>query len=65
MKSNAVISETTLSEFSAPFVKYTSIFQHFEKNMTIIAYVFPKLRTFRIVSELCWRVDIIKGPKHC
>ena len=37
--------EQTFSEFLCAFLKFTSSFEHFQKNMTLIAYVFPKLRT--------------------
>ena len=36
--------------FFSGFLKSRSIFEHFEKkNMTLIAYVFPKLRTAKDV----------------
>ena len=37
--------EKTFSEFLCAFLKSTSNFDHFQKHMTLIAYVFPKLRT--------------------
>ena len=33
------------SHLFCPFFKPTLNFQHFQKKMTVIAYVFPKLRT--------------------
>ena len=36
--------EKTFSEFLCVFLKSTSNFDHFQKHMTLIAYVFPKLR---------------------
>ena len=35
----------TFSEFFPEILKSRLYFQHFEKKMTLIAYVFPKLRT--------------------
>ena len=37
--------QKTFSEFLALFLKFTSSFGHIDKNMTLITYVFPKLRT--------------------
>ena len=33
------------SEFFRAFFKSTSNFKHFQRKMTLIAYVFPKLQT--------------------
>ena len=33
------------SQFFCAFLEFTLIFEHFQKKMTLIAYVFPKLRT--------------------
>ena len=33
------------SHLFCPFFKPTLNFQHFQKKMTVIAYVFPKLQT--------------------
>ena len=33
------------SDFFSAFFKSTSNFEHFQTNMTLKAYVFPKLRT--------------------
>ena len=35
----------TFSEFFIPFLESTSNFQHFEKNIMVIANIFPKLQT--------------------
>ena len=35
--------QKTFSEFFSPFFKPTLNFEHFQKNMTLIADVFPKL----------------------
>ena len=37
------------SEFFSAFFKFTLNFEHFQKNMTLIAYVFPKLPTTKDV----------------
>ena len=37
------------SEFFSSFFKSALNFEHFEKNMTVIAYVFPKLATTKDV----------------
>ena len=37
------------SEFFAAFFKFALNFEHFQKNMTLIAYVFPKLPTTKNV----------------
>ena len=38
-------------KFSAPFVKFTSIFEHFEKKVAFIGFVFSKLRTTKDVVK--------------
>ena len=37
--------QKTFSQFFCAFFKSSSNFEHFQKKMTLIAYVFPKLRT--------------------
>ena len=37
--------QKTFSQFFCAFFKYTSNFEHFQKKMTLIAHVFPKLWT--------------------
>ena len=37
--------ETFCFDFFSAFFKSTSNFEHFQKNMTLIAYASPKLRT--------------------
>ena len=37
----------TFSRFFVPFLDSTSNFKHFEKNMMVIANVFPKLETVK------------------
>ena len=40
--------QKTLIEFFLPLLKFGSKFQHFEKKIKLIAYVFPKLRTVKV-----------------
>ena len=37
--------QNVFSEFSSEFFKSALNFEHFQKEMTLIAYVFPKLPT--------------------
>ena len=37
--------QKTFSCFFSPFLKARSNFEHFEKKMTVIDFVFPKLQT--------------------
>ena len=37
--------KTTFSELFSAFFKCTSNFEYFQKKMTFLAYVFPKLRS--------------------
>ena len=41
--------EKTFSQFFCAFCKTTSNFEHTQKKVTLIAYVFPKLRTPKYV----------------
>ena len=41
--------QNVFSEFFAAFFEFALNFEHFEKKMTLIAYVFPKLRTTKDV----------------
>ena len=41
--------ENNFSEFFSPFFESALNFEHFQKNMTLIAYVFPKLPTTKDV----------------
>ena len=41
--------QQTFSEFFCAFFKSTSTFEHFQKKITLIAYVFPKLPTLKDV----------------
>ena len=41
--------EKLFSQFFSAFSKYALNFEHFQKKMTLIAYVFPKLPTTKNV----------------
>ena len=41
--------QNLFSEFFSAFFECALTFQHFQKKMTLIAYVFPKLRTTKDV----------------
>ena len=41
--------QQTFSEFFCAFFKSTSTFEHFQKKITLIAYVFSKLPTLKDV----------------
>ena len=43
--------QKTFSEFFSPFLKSTLNFEHFEKKMTLIADVFPKLPSPKMVIK--------------
>ena len=43
--------QNIFSEFSAAFFKSALNFEHFQKKMSLIAYVFPKLTTTKNVLE--------------
>ena len=43
--------QKTFSEFLSPFFKSALNSEHFQKKMTLIAYVFPKLTTTKKVPR--------------
>ena len=62
------------SEFFAVFLKSSWNFKHFEKRISLKAFVFPKLRTLKtwldkclknLVSEDPSTRDMVNVPKHC
>ena len=64
----------TFSLFCSEFLKSGLDFEHFEKKMTLIDFVFPKLRTPKTwldkcpkspVSEDPSKSNIVKWPQHC
>ena len=54
--------QNIFSQFLSSFPESALNFEHFQKNMTLIAYVLPKLRTtkdvLRSISERCR----LRGP---
>ena len=51
--------------FSELFFKYTQSnlsFEHFQKRMTIIAYVFPKVRTLKYVARKMSKKCCLRQP---
>ena len=50
------------SEFFLPFSKYTLNFEHFQKKMTLVAYLFPKLRTPKNVVRYMSKKSRFKVP---
>ena len=54
--------QKTFCEMIFTFFKSKSNFQHFQKNMTLIAYVFPKLRTPKDVVREMSKKSRFRGP---
>ena len=63
-----------LSKKQKTFSNLDQILQIFKTNMSVIAYVFPKLQTAKdvvrkclesLVSEDSWTSNMGNGPKHC
>ena len=56
-------------QFPSAFLKSRLNVEHFQKKMTLIAYVFPKLQTakdvVRDVSKDLWTGYMVNGSKHC
>ena len=50
------------SEFFLPFSKCTLNFEHFQKKMTLVAYLFPKLRTPKNVVRYMSKKSRFKVP---
>ena len=48
--------QKTFSQFFVAFLKSTINFKYFEKNMTLIDFVFPKLRTPKRWSDKCLKI---------
>ena len=62
------------SQFFAAFFKFTLNFQHLEKKMTFIDFVFPKLRTLEALLHKCLKNLVSEDgpsskmtnvPRHC
>ena len=50
------------SEFSVKYLKSRLNFEHFKKNMTLTAFVFPKLRTLKTWLDKCLKISRFRGP---
>ena len=50
------------ANFFLPFSKSTLTFEHFQKKMTLIADLFPKLRTPKNVARYLSKKSRFKGP---
>ena len=50
------------SEFFSAFFKYSLNFEHFQKKMSLIAYVFPKLATTKIVLRQMSKSSRFREP---
>ena len=68
------MKQKCFSQFFAAFFKFTLNFQHLEKKMTFIDFVFPKLRTLKallhkclknLVSEDASSSKMTNVPRHC
>ena len=66
--------QKTFSQFFAPFLKCTINFKFLKKKMTLIDFVFPKLRTRKKWSYKCLKSpiyedpstsNIVNVPNHC
>ena len=54
--------QKAFSQFFLAFCKYTLNFEHFQKKMTLIADLFPKLRTPENVVRYMFKKSRFKGP---
>ena len=50
------------SELFCAFFEFVLNFEHFQKKMTLIAYVFPKLPTTKVVVRSMSKGSPLKGP---
>ena len=50
------------SQFFSAFFQSVLNFEHFQKKMTLIAYVFPKLRTTKDVLRIMSKNSRLRGP---
>ena len=67
--------QKSFSEFVAAFLKSRLNFKHFEKKgMTLMAFLFPKLRTPKTLSDKCLKSPVsedtstshtVNLQKHC
>ena len=54
--------QNTFSQFLAAFLKYRLIFKHFGKKMTLIAFVFRKLKTRKTLLDKCLKSSFSEDP---
>ena len=54
--------QNTFSEFVAAFSKTRLNFEHFQKKITLIVDIFPKLRTPRNVAKKISKKSPFRGP---
>ena len=54
--------QKTFSEFFSPFFKSALNFEHFQKKMTLIAYVFPKLTSRKNVLRQMSKSSRFREP---
>ena len=54
--------QETFSQSFCTFFKSTLNFEHFQKNVTLMAYVFPKLRTRKHVIRKMSKKSRLRGP---
>ena len=66
--------QKTFPQFSTAFLKSKINFKYFEKKVTRIVFVFPKLRTPKAWSDKCLKTPVssnlstsnmVNVPKHC
>ena len=54
--------QKSFSEFSCPFFESALSLEHFQKNVTLIAYVFPKLPTTKNVLRQMSKSSRFREP---
>ena len=66
--------QETFSRYFSSFFKSKLNFKYFEKKMTLIGFVFPKLRSQKTWSDKCLKSPVLEDPstsdilnvrKHC
>ena len=66
--------QKTFSEIMVTFLKSTLHFRHFEKKITLLAFVFQNLRTPKTLLDKCLKCPVSEdsstskmadAPKHC
>ena len=59
-----LLKEKVFSEFLAAFLKFTSHFEYFGKDMTVIGYMFSKLETAKDRIRQMSKKSIFRTPFH-